>query len=325
MLPATSPSLLPISHMQFQSSHWDTIIDQMTDRELEITFLGTGAALPSKYRNVSAIFLNLFEKGGIMLDCGEGTLGQLYRVYGDATNDILRNLKIIWISHLHADHHLGIVKLLKIRRKFSPNFKIIIIGPEVLNKYLREFSACCGDEYDYEFVLISNLLEKNHEKYFKQTFDRMNVDMKVVTVDHSCKNSYGVIVTVGKIPIVYSGDTRPCKNLTDIKECAILIHEATFEDELADEAVKKKHATTGEAIKVGSEMGAWRILLTHFSQRYPKIPILEGEFGNRTMIAFDLMRINIKHICNLPSYLPPLRQLFAEELQQLQKERGNEE
>lgn len=39
--------------------------------QLEVVFLGTGAAIPAKYRNVSGIFVNLFEKGGIMLDCGE--------------------------------------------------------------------------------------------------------------------------------------------------------------------------------------------------------------------------------------------------------------
>jgi ribonuclease Z len=64
-------------------------------------------------------------------------------------------------------------------------------------------------------------------------------------------------------------------------------------------------------------MGAWRILLTHFSQRYPKVPLLEGEFGSRSMIAFDLMRINIKHMSELPNMLFSIRKLFADELTEL--------
>ena len=35
-----------------------------------MVFLGTGAAIPAKYRNVSGIYVDLFARGGIMLDCG---------------------------------------------------------------------------------------------------------------------------------------------------------------------------------------------------------------------------------------------------------------
>lgn len=54
--------------------------------DLEIVLLGTGSSQPSKYRNVSSIYINLFSKGGLLLDCGEGTLGQLKRrqVYADS-------------------------------------------------------------------------------------------------------------------------------------------------------------------------------------------------------------------------------------------------
>lgn len=38
--------------------------------ELEVTFLGTGAAVPSKYRNVTSIFVNLFDKGCLLMDAG---------------------------------------------------------------------------------------------------------------------------------------------------------------------------------------------------------------------------------------------------------------
>jgi ribonuclease Z len=47
--------------------------------DLEMVLLGTGSSQPSKYRNVTSIYINLFSKGGLLLDCGEGTLGQLKR------------------------------------------------------------------------------------------------------------------------------------------------------------------------------------------------------------------------------------------------------
>lgn len=44
-----------------------------------VILLGTGAACPSKYRNVTAIYIDFFERGGLLLDCGEGTLTQFIR------------------------------------------------------------------------------------------------------------------------------------------------------------------------------------------------------------------------------------------------------
>lgn len=54
-------------------------LKDVTREDLEIVLLGTGSSQPSKYRNVSSIFINLFSKGSILFDCGEGTLGQLKR------------------------------------------------------------------------------------------------------------------------------------------------------------------------------------------------------------------------------------------------------
>ena len=42
----------------------------------------------------------------MLLDCGEGSYGQIVNHYGEDTADVIRQLKMIFISHLHADHHL---------------------------------------------------------------------------------------------------------------------------------------------------------------------------------------------------------------------------
>ena len=75
----------------------------------------------------------------------------------------------------------------------------------------------------------------------------------------------------------YSGDCRPSKDFRDIgKNSTVLLHEATFDDELKGEAEAKKHSTTSEALGVGVAMGARRVILTHFSQRYQEIPSLSA-------------------------------------------------
>ena len=82
--------------------------------DAEIVSLGTGSALPSLYRNVSGTLLRVPGYGSYLLDVGENTLGQLKRLYTPKElADIFRDLKMIWISHLHADHHLGTAPMIK--------------------------------------------------------------------------------------------------------------------------------------------------------------------------------------------------------------------
>ncbi|XP_026332982.1 ribonuclease Z, mitochondrial [Hyposmocoma kahamanoa] len=74
----------------------------------KVMFLGTGSCIPSKTRNTSAIVLQIDDNRSMLLDCGEGTFLQLVRFLGPKRiNTFLRSLKVIYISHLHADHHIG--------------------------------------------------------------------------------------------------------------------------------------------------------------------------------------------------------------------------
>jgi hypothetical protein len=51
-----------------------------------------------------------------------------------------------------------------------------------------------------------------------------------------------------------AGDTRPCGQLVEVgRGATLLIHEATFEDGMADEAIAKYHSTTTEALASGAE------------------------------------------------------------------------
>jgi ribonuclease BN (tRNA processing enzyme) len=56
-----------------------------------------------------------------------------------------------------------------------------------------------------------------------------------------------------------SGDTRPCQALMRAGAGAtLLIHEATFEPELIQHALTKRHCTSEEAMQVAKGMGAYR-------------------------------------------------------------------
>lgn len=83
---------------------------------------------------------------------------------------------------------------------------------------------------------------------------------------------------------------------------------------MVDEAIARNHSTTEEAIEVGDSAGVYRIILTHFSQRYPKIPVFDETHMHKTCIAFDLMSVNLADLPVLPRILPYLRILFKNEM-----------
>ena len=119
VLQETSPELKDMARSIQEEMQTEQVQKQTRDQDLpspeaEIITLGTGSALPSKYRNVSATLLRVPGSGSYLFDCGENTLGQLSRIYGpDELAEVLRDLKMIWISHMHADHHLGTVSVIR--------------------------------------------------------------------------------------------------------------------------------------------------------------------------------------------------------------------
>lgn len=55
----------------------------------------------------------------MLLDCGEGTLGQMRRRWGSELPKIYAQLRMIFVSHMHADHHLGLSAILHDRFNVS--------------------------------------------------------------------------------------------------------------------------------------------------------------------------------------------------------------
>lgn len=116
--------------------------------------------------------------------------------------------------------------------------------------------------------------------------------------------------------LVFSGDTKPCQSVVALgQDCDLLIHEATMEDGLEQEADKKMHSTISQALKIGEQTNAKFILLTHFSQRYSKMPRLP-ENDNLNLdnvgIAFDNMQFSFAELSLLPLFYPCYRIMFSD-------------
>lgn len=135
----------------------------------------------------------------------------------------------------------------------------------------------------------------------------------------------------------FSGDTEPCENLVEAgKGATLLIHEATMADDQAEMAAQKTHSTFAQAIDIGtrcemkaihayhnanvlSSMNARNILLTHFSQRYPKVAVVSAAPADSTTFsgprptiatAFDYASLRIGDLWKMEKYMPAIVQCY---------------
>jgi ribonuclease Z len=255
---------------------------------------------------------------------------------------VFRNLGLIFISHLHADHHLGVIGLLKkyIQVQESEPLEarkpVFIIAPFRFITFLYEYSqleVLKLDEYLIPFNaydLIPHDLRtatkqpsKLDQGLYEGLLNMLSIEsIETCFVPH-CQSAYGVGITdKSGFKVVYSGDCRPSPELVALgRDATLLIHEATLADHELEAALDKMHSTTSEAIDVGKRMNAANIFLTHFSQKYTRVPefVLEwskkraeaGKYEN-VSIAFDRMRVKVRDLWKIRMMYPVFEQMYAE-------------
>ena len=375
-----------------------------------LTFLGTGAAIPSKYRNVTGVFFHPGHAlpastpppatpdfaapaavrstatllGGWLLDCGEGTVGQCVRKWGVAgARDVLGALSVAFISHMHADHHLGLPNVIglfaqeerKRRAAGQAARRLVVVGPRKLVAWLSihwqhsyEEHTCDVDDqaeraqgqaeasesavddeqvdvvdddlFDFiNFFPNHALLSTPHPLSPLLASLPVPCSISTVPVRH-CPDSYGLSFHTPPTPspicerlsykLVYSGDTLPCQSLVDGGSGAtLLLHESTFEAGMEAEARDKRHSTARQAVAVARHMQAQRAILTHFSQRYPKLADVggggadgdaddgvSGWMSERCAIAFDLMSVDWCDLYWLPKLTPAFADVLTDDVEE---------
>ncbi|PGG96276.1 hypothetical protein AJ79_09648 [Helicocarpus griseus UAMH5409] len=310
-----------------------SIRKDLPKQDAEIISLGTGSATPAKHRNVSSTLLKVPGVGNYLFDCGENTLGQLQRVFSpEELREVLRDLRVIWISHLHCDHQLGTTSVIRAWYKVvygddSPapapepeqdlskvlaEKRLFIVSNDKMLEWLAEYSSVEDFGFDKLVLLAThqNALHKVNYRHFGK--DRLPLlsaagNPKITTINFNdiysplvqqltaatglsdilsvpvvhCKDSNAVsLVFPSGLKVSYSGDCRPSKYFANVgRNSTVLIHEATFEDDMVGDAKAKRHSTVSEALDVAKRMDAKNVILTHFSQRYankPTVPSIQA-------------------------------------------------
>src|SRR4051812_20851467 len=97
---------------------------------LSVRILGTSASRPTVERNVSSLAI-VREGETLMFDCGEGTQRQMMR-WGVAFS-----LADIFFTHLHADHILGVIGLIRTMALQGRVERLALWGPQGSSRILK--------------------------------------------------------------------------------------------------------------------------------------------------------------------------------------------
>jgi len=143
-----------------------SILSMFDTCDPEMVFLGTGSMMPSTFRNVSAIYLRFWQQEniGILLDCGEGTYFQMLHHYGpETTRELLKNLSIIFITHVHADHHLGLMSIILEREKILKEENIqkdpvFLVIPYICASWISKYQTV--DHLNFRIVFSQHISSK---------------------------------------------------------------------------------------------------------------------------------------------------------------------
>ncbi|MBI4214775.1 ribonuclease Z [archaeon] len=291
-----------------------------------LVFLGTSSGTHSPERNHPSLYV---EFGGkhLLFDCGEGTQRQMMRA-----GVSIYKLDAVFISHLHADHWLGIGGLVQTASFWGRREPLPVYGPRGIRR-ITDFFALEEDAlqtrvhalrkgvvYDggsfivrafpllhsapcYGFVLE----EKAGAKLDKQKLRRyglFNSPLCRALKEKGKVKVGGRIVTLAQVAswragfkMAYVTDSRPCAAIArNCKGADIMVCESTFGEDHRKEAHAYGHMTAKDAASLAKKAGAHRLFLTHFSPRYKDVSVLEKEAQRvfpRAKAASDFMEAKV--------------------------------
>ncbi|KAJ8096682.1 beta-lactamase-like protein [Lipomyces tetrasporus] len=247
---------------------------------VECVCIGTGSGSPSTFKNVIGTIVRIPSREGyksLLFDCGEATYYGLCRMYGAGVAAILQEIKVIFISHMHPDHHLGLLSFLNGWIQVIETGVIYVIAPASIKVWLDDWSQIYLKlTVRVQFIDSESLTGTNSlsDARIPELYTAMDLaSIQTIPAIH-CNPAYSVIVTTtSQFKLSYSGDTRPNKVFAAAaSNSTLVIHEATLDDALLADAIRKRHSTVTEALCVAMESRAMNVLMTHISPRYPMLP-----------------------------------------------------
>ncbi|QCR32750.1 ribonuclease Z [Lysinibacillus sp. SGAir0095] len=274
---------------------------------MQLQFLGTGAGMPSKERNTSALVLKLLEERGTvwLFDCGEATQHQILH-----TTIRPRKIEKIFITHLHGDHIFGLPGFLSSRSFLGGEDTLTLYGPKGLKEWITASFNVSKTHLTYpiefvevqegvvfedeQFVVSTQLLEHVIPCYGYRIEQKplpgeliiekaIELGVPKGPLLGKLKNGNDIVLENGQTVlskdvtappkkgfiITVLGDTKYCESAKTLSENAdIVLHEATFDHKTEHLAASYGHSTNVEAARVAKEANARNLILNHISSRF---------------------------------------------------------
>lgn len=278
----------------------------MSTRELVV--LGTASQVPTRHRNHNG-YLLLWDGQGVLFDPGEGTQRQMAR-----TGTRVSQIHHICITHFHGDHCLGLAGIVQRISLDGVPHEVPVHYPasgEVYFQRLRHASIFQDEARivphplsepgvlaEGAFRLVGRRLKHTVESwgYRIEEPDRVAMIPEALAERGLRGPVVGELMRRGEVRhdgrtvhldevsrvrrgqvFAFVMDTRACAAAVELARGAdLLVAESTYLAELQREARERGHMTAADAGRLAAEAGARRLVLTHFSQRYPSVaPFLE--------------------------------------------------
>ncbi|PFG39877.1 ribonuclease Z [Georgenia soli] len=266
----------------------------------ELVVLGTASQVPTRSRNHNGYFLR-WDGEGLLLDPGEGTQRQMIHA-GVASSRVTR----ICLTHVHGDHCFGLPGVLSRMAVDGVEHPVHLHYPASGEAVVRALVGVAGGGVDLrlhphgsagEIADGLDVVPLHHriETYgyrLREPDGRTLLPERLAAAGLSGP-AVGELQRRGRVGAVrlddvsvprpgqrfaFVMDTAPCAGAEELAEGAdLLVAGSTFADDDADLAADYRHLTAGQAGALAGGAGAGRLVLTHFSSRYPDVAHLADQ------------------------------------------------
>lgn len=160
-------------------------------------FLGSGGVCPLPNRDLTALYVQN-QGTSLLIDCGENT-----QVAAKRSDVSLFNISAILLTHLHADHILGLPGLFSSFAQGNRTKPLVIYGP---TGTIPAVSACLKLVSQITFSVLPIEIKA------KETISFPDMNVSVIPLQHSI-TCYGYAITVDRQP-AYNANVVEQKGLT---------------------------------------------------------------------------------------------------------------